>query len=33
MLIERALTTGHPEEVTGLREAFPGALLPEPLGP
>ena len=32
-LIERVLTTGHPEEVSGLREAFPGALLPGPLGP
>jgi signal transduction histidine kinase/DNA-binding response OmpR family regulator len=33
VLIERVLATGHAEEVTGLREAYPGALLPGPLGP
>lgn len=33
VLIERVLSTGQPEEVSGLREAFPGALLPGPLGP
>jgi len=32
-LIERVLATGRANEVTGLREAFPGALLPGPLGP
>ena len=32
-LIHRVLASGRVEEVTGLREAFPGALLPGPLGP
>jgi signal transduction histidine kinase/DNA-binding response OmpR family regulator len=32
-LIERVLATGRADEVTGLRDAFPGALLPGPLGP
>jgi signal transduction histidine kinase/DNA-binding response OmpR family regulator len=32
-LIQRVLNTGRAEEVDGLRQAFPGALLPGPLGP
>jgi signal transduction histidine kinase/DNA-binding response OmpR family regulator len=32
-LIQRVLTTGRTEEVDGLRAAFPGVLLPGPLGP
>ena len=32
-IIDRVFATGQSEELTGLREAFPGALLPGPLGP
>jgi len=32
-MIHRVLDSGRTEEVTGLREVFPGALLPGPLGP
>ena len=32
-VVDRVVRTGRGEEVTGLREDFPGALLPGPLGP
>ncbi len=32
-ILDRVIRFGKPEELTGLRELFPGALLPGPLGP
>ncbi len=32
-MLDRVIATGNSEELTGLREVFPGSLLPGPLGP